>query len=63
MVLVALGLAGDVWTWLSPALALATLAAGFLSGMSCVEDVGVGCCLEDLRIDFSFPAAGFGGWS
>lgn len=62
-VLAAFVLAGDVWTSLSPALDLAALAAltgGFLSETSCVEDAGVGCCLEDLRIDFNFPAAGFG---
>jgi hypothetical protein len=58
--LVALVLAGDVWTSLSPALALAVFADGFFSAMSCVEDAGAGCCLDDLRIDFNFPAAGFG---
>jgi hypothetical protein len=63
LVLVAFVLPGDVWTSLSPALALAALTAltgGFLSALSCVEDDGVGCCLEDLRTDFNFPAAGFG---
>jgi hypothetical protein len=61
-VLVAFVLPGEVWTSLSPALALAALAltGGFLSAMSWVEDDGVGCCLEDLRTDFNFPAAGFG---
>jgi hypothetical protein len=49
--------AGDVCALLSGALAFAW-PDDFCEATPLMEDAGVGCCRDDLRIDFSFPSAG-----
>jgi hypothetical protein len=59
--LVAFTLAGDVCVL--PFSAFAEAAVGWPDDFCEVtfrsDEAGVGCCLDDLRIDFSFPMGGF----